>query len=86
MAGAHKQREGVSGETGSICSLEQMMARPTRACWRIPSPCMAVVFWMEPLDTVRAAKVFLACFRPATGRTATGAMAAMVHAIFAKRG
>ena len=47
------------------------------------SPCMAVVLAMEPLDTVRAAKVFLACFRgvEATGRTATGAMAAIVQAI-----
>ena len=51
-------------------------------CRRIPSPCMAVVFLMEPLLTVRAAKVFLACFRDAaTGRTAAGAAAAMVHAI-----
>ena len=44
---------------------------------------MAVVFWIEPLLTVRAAKVFLACFRgvAATGRTATGAKAATVEAI-----
>ena len=50
-------------------------------------PCMADTFLMEPLLTVRAAKVFLACFRGvlAMGRTATGAMAAIVDAILQEK-
>jgi len=57
------------------------LPRPLRSPPR--SPCMAVVFLMVALLTVRAAKVLRACFRgvAATGRTATGATAAMVQAI-----
>lgn len=51
--------------------------RPPRSPPR--SPCMAVVFLMVALLTVRAAKVLRACFRGAatTGRAATGATAAV---------